>query len=126
MPSILIDSASPEITYTGPQWQSGFDPEVLGGSFNTCRTDLNASSTVTAVNSAPTMALTFSGESKSSSSRNKCLNISCAGTAIEFYGQPSEGFALNYTFDGERSRVADTNVTEGVSGKVRFCPQCFQ
>lgn len=64
MPSILIDSASPDITYSGLQWQSGFDPEVHGGSFNTCRTDLNASSTATAVDSAPTMALTFSGESK--------------------------------------------------------------
>lgn len=126
MPSILIDSASPDITYSGLQWQSGFDPEVHGGSFNMCRTDLNASSTATAVDSAPTMALTFSGESKSSSNRNECFNVLCAGTAIDFYGQPSEGFALNYTYDGSRSRVADTNVTEGVPGKVRLCPYCLR
>ncbi|KAF9455921.1 hypothetical protein BDZ94DRAFT_1315683 [Collybia nuda] len=96
-PSILIDSASPEMKYAGEQWKLGFDPDVHGGSTNTCRTNLTVSTTTSI---PPTLLVSFHG------------------TGIRFYGQPSNGFALNYTFDNSRSRVADTNTTQEISGKT--------
>ncbi|KAG5646765.1 hypothetical protein DXG03_002451 [Asterophora parasitica] len=44
--------------------------------------------------------------------------FSFQGTGVSFYGQPTDNLKLNYTFDGSRSRVAETNFTRGIPGKT--------
>ncbi|GLB45220.1 hypothetical protein LshimejAT787_2001250 [Lyophyllum shimeji] len=95
-PSIVIDSDSSVISYDLKSlWTMTSDSSMYGGSYMSIKRDANQTTT-----STPMLTFNF------------------PGSAVHFYGRPTDDLRLNYTLDFTAVHPADTSSTKTISGKT--------